>query len=163
HFGELSPSGDLLAFLSPLVDMNATLYVGDLRTGDVQTLAHGVGTPHWGPQGNRIFFGSAREGLPDLWALDVDPQSGRPLGKARRLTSALGLDEFAAGPGGRKFVAVRAKSQSRLWLFPTEPERLTDLTAGRSLTSEGFIDFGPSWTPDGRGILFASNRRGTDS
>src|SRR5262249_22457700 len=42
-------------------------------------------------------------------------------------------------------------------------ERLTDLTAGRSLTSEGFIDFGPSWTPDGRGILFASNRRGTDS
>jgi Tol biopolymer transport system component len=160
--GELAPSGDLLAFHNSLVDLHATLYVGELRSGTFQTLEHGVGLPHWGTQGTRLFFVSRRDGLADLWVRDVAPVTGIPSGKAQRLTSGLGLREYTWSPDGRRLLAVKATSRSRLWVFPTEPERLMDLSAGRPLTGEGFNDRYPSWTSDGGAILFGSNRRGSD-
>jgi Tol biopolymer transport system component len=162
HFGELSPSGQLLAFLSPAILFGATLFVGDFRSGTFETLEHGVGLPHWGPQGNRIFFVTERDGFPDLWALDVDPRNGARSGKARRLTSALDLREYALSPDGRKLLAVKAKHQSKLWSFAATLERIRDLSAGQALTTGGFSDSTPCWMPDGKALLFMSNRRGSE-
>src|SRR5262249_23554328 len=76
HFGELSPSGDLLVFLSPVIALEATLFIGSLHSGNFEIIEHGVGIPHWGQRGDRIFFGTERDGLADLWAVDVDPRTG---------------------------------------------------------------------------------------
>jgi Tol biopolymer transport system component len=160
HFGELSPSGGLLAFLDPGINFTAALHVADLRSGKVTRLEGGVATPHWGPRGDRIFFLCGRDGRVDLWAVDVDPRTGARAGKARRLTSALDITDFTFSPDGRKLLAVKNKSQSRLWAFPTAAARLTDLGAGRPLTTSGFLDAYPSWTHDGKALLFSSNRRG---
>jgi Tol biopolymer transport system component len=92
--------------------------------------------------------------------VDVDPRTGDRAGRARRLTSALDLTDFTFSPDGGKVLTVKCKSQSRLWAFPTAAERLTELTAGRPLTSSGFHDVFPSWTSDGKALLFSSNRRG---
>jgi Tol biopolymer transport system component len=107
-------------------------------------------------------FVSGRDGFPDLWRVGIDPKTGKKAGKARRLTSALGVSEFTLGPDGRKLLAVKAKNQSRLWSFSMKPKRLTDLAAGKPLTAGDFYDWSPSLMPGGRSILFASNRRGTD-
>jgi Tol biopolymer transport system component len=165
HEGELSPSGDLLAFLSPEIDMTATLYVGNLRTGQFAPLEYGAGTPHWGPQGNRLFFLSRRNGPADLWVVDVDAATGAKVGKARPLTSALDLREFSFAPPGsagspRKLLAVKARNQSRIWSFPAKLNQITDLSAGRALTTAGFQDVDPCWMPRSRAILFSSNRQG---
>jgi Tol biopolymer transport system component len=37
---------------------------------------------------------------------------------------------------------------------------LPGLAAGRPLTTAGFTDWGPRWTPEGNAVLFASDRRG---
>jgi Tol biopolymer transport system component/serine/threonine protein kinase len=161
HFGELSPSGDLMAFLSPGIYLTAELLVGDLRAGASTSLEKSVGVPHWGPQGDRVYFLSERDGRIDLWTLEVDVKTGARAGKARRLTQALDLGEYSFSPDGRKLVVVRAKSQCRLWSFPTRPERLTDLTLGRPLTSRGFSDMRPRWAPDGKTVFFSSDRRGS--
>jgi TolB protein len=116
--------------------------------------------PHWHPQGKRLFFISGRHGGIDLWTRDIDLESGTGIGKARRLTSALDLNDFTFSPDGKRAIAaVKNRSQSRLWSFPTASSQFTDLAAGTRLTSE-FIDAYPSWTADGKELLFSSNRRG---
>jgi Tol biopolymer transport system component len=162
HFGELSPSGDLLVFLSPVTALEATVFIGSLQSGDFQVIEHGVGRPHWGPRGDRIFFVSKRDGLADLWAVDVDPRTGAKKANAKRITSGLGIGEFTFGPDGRKLLAVKAKSQSQLWSFPTNLECLTARDAGRPLLANGFFDSTPCPTPDGLALLFTSNRRGNE-
>jgi serine/threonine protein kinase/Tol biopolymer transport system component len=161
HFGELSPSGDLLVFLSPLIGPAvATLYIGSLHSRKFEVLEHGVGTPHWGPRGDRIFFLNVRDGLADLWTVDMDPRTGSKAGNSRRLTAGLGLSEFTLAPDGRKLLAVKAKSQSQLWTFAANLERLTDRTVGRSLLVSGSSDDTPFVTADGLAVLFTSSRRG---
>src|SRR5262249_32747867 len=107
RYGELSPSGELLALVSPDLNLASTLFVGKLASRTFTALERGVDLPHWAPQGNRVFFVSARDGIPDLWAVDVDPQTGAKSAPARRLTSALGLREFTVAPDGRKVLAVK--------------------------------------------------------
>ena len=157
--GDLSPSGDLLAFLSPL-NGDAPLYLGNLRSRRYVQLEQAAQSLRWADQGRRLFFVSQRDGLPDLWTLDVDPQSGTRVGDARRLTSGLNLAEFTPSPDGRKILAVKTKSQSRLWSFPPGAGPYSTLAAGKPLTNEGFTDAQPIWTPDGKDLLFISNRRG---
>src|SRR5262245_46297115 len=156
HFGELSPSGRLLAFLDPGINFTAALHVADLRSGKITKLEGGVAVPRWGPRGDRIFFLSDRDGRVDLWMVEVDPRTGARAGKAQRLTAAQDLIDFSLNPDGRKLLAVKSKSQSRLWAFPTASARLTDLSAGKPLTTGGFLDAYPSWTSDGKTLLFRS-------
>jgi Tol biopolymer transport system component len=160
HAGELSPSGDLLAFLSPEIDLTATLCVGNLRTGKFQALEHGVGSPHWGRNGDRIYFLSRRDGPADLWVVDVDPTTGDRRGKARRLTMAQDLTEFSFDPDGRRLVAVKARNQGQIWSFPAGRGPITDRAVGRPLTSAGFQDVDPCWLPGEKAVLFSSNRQG---
>jgi serine/threonine protein kinase/Tol biopolymer transport system component len=160
HFGELSPSGDLLVFLSPLIGTAATLYIGSRFSSHFEVLEHGVGTPRWGPQGDRIFFVTERDGLADLWVVQVDPSTGRKSTNARRLTAGLGLSEFTLAPDGRRLLAVKDKSQSHLWTFPANLERLTDRTVGRPLFVSSSSETSPFATPDGLAVLFNSDRRG---
>jgi Tol biopolymer transport system component len=160
HYGELSPSGDFLAFLDSGINLTAGLFIGDLRKGVVRKLEQGVATPHWDPQGKRLFFISGRASGFDLWMVNIDPRSGAAIGEAHRLTSALDVNDFTFSPDGKKAIAaVKSRSQSRLWSFPTDREQHTELSAGRRLT-DGFIDAYPSWSADGKTVLFSSNRRG---
>jgi Tol biopolymer transport system component/tRNA A-37 threonylcarbamoyl transferase component Bud32 len=159
HSGELSPRGNLLAFLDP--NVTAALTVGDLRAGTAEVLERSVNRPHWGPQGDRIFFMSNRDGRDDLWAIDLDPKTGAKIGKARRLTQALDAGEFALNPDGRKILATRGKNAWKLWSGPTNVERLTDLAAGKQLIAGDYFYGSPRRTPDGKSLLFSSNQRGS--
>jgi Tol biopolymer transport system component len=159
HYGELSPSGDLLVFLNPGIYLTAELYIGRLSTGKFERLEKSVGMPHWSPRGDRVFFLSERDGRIDLWAVDVDPKTGVRAGPSKRLTSALDLSDYSFSPDGRKLVASRAKSQCRLWSFPMPHDPITNLADGRPLTTGGFFDMRPYWAHDGSALYFSSNRQ----
>src|SRR5262249_48594979 len=113
HFGDLSPSGHLLAFLGSLTG-ETMLYLGDLRTEAHPPLNPPAKSPCWGPRGDRVFFLSEREGPTDLWSVAVDPGSGAPRGPARRLTSGLDLEGFTLAPDGRRLLIAKGRGQSRL-------------------------------------------------
>jgi TolB protein len=71
------------------------------------------------------------------------------------------LNEFTFSPDGKKAIAaVKSRSQTRLWTFPTSGKLFTDLAIGKPLTN-GFIDGYPSLSTDGKELLFSSNRRGS--
>jgi len=158
HFGELSPRGDRLLFLDP--NMTAALTVADLRAGTPEVLERSVGVPHWGPQGDRIFFISDRDGRGDLWVVDVDANTGAKADKARRLTQALDAGEFTLSPNGRKILATRGKNPWKLWSGTTQVDRHTDLAAGSQLIAGDFFYGSPRWTPNGKSLLLSSNQRG---
>jgi serine/threonine protein kinase/Tol biopolymer transport system component len=160
HFGELSPSGDLLAFLDAGINLTAGLYIGNMRSGGFSKLEQGVAMPHWGPQGNRLFFISARESGVDLWMVRVDPRTGEKIGTARRLTSAQNITDFTLSPAGYKLLAVKSNSQAQLWSFPAQAERIKDFSNGSPLTQGRFKDAYPYATADAKTVLFSSNRRG---
>jgi serine/threonine protein kinase len=160
HFGELSPSGNLIAFLDSNINLTAGLYIGDLRSGTYAKVDQGVAMPHWGPQDDRLFFISGRDGGVDLWMLDVDPRTGKSAGSPTPLTSGQHFVDFTFAPNGRKLIAVRSKSKANLWSFPIQTEPHHDLLKGKRLTESEFTDAYPSWSADGKLLLFSSNRRG---
>ena len=156
--GTLASDGQLLAFTTTDVDLGARLLLADLRTRQHTELASSVGFPGWGPD-DRLYFVSRRDGLPDLWRLDVDRQTGQRRGPPRRVTSGLALTEYTFNPDGHKLIATRQKNHSQLWSFPLSDGPLTDLKAGKQLTSGGFEDQSVAMLPDG-GLVFQSTRRG---
>jgi hypothetical protein len=57
--------------------------------------------PAWSPDGRWLLWSSDQSGIPNLYAVPVDPVSGEP-GPARQITNLLGGGAYpSVGPGGR--------------------------------------------------------------
>jgi Tol biopolymer transport system component len=121
------------------------------------------------PDGRRIVFTSLKDGDLDIYTMNVDGTD------VRRLTTTPGYD------GGPWWSPDGSKIVYRAW-HPTDSAELADyrgLLAQRmvrpsrmelwvmnadgseqqQITRLGGANFGPSWTPDGRQIVFSSNHR----
>lgn len=119
------------------------------------------------PDGKRIVFTSLKDGDLDIYTMNVDGSD------IRRLTNIAGYDGGPWwSPDGRQIV-YRA-------YHPTDPTELKDYrdllaqrivrpsrmelwvmnadgSGQREITRLGGANFGPSWTPDGKQIIFSSN------
>lgn len=120
------------------------------------------------PDGKEIVFGSHREGNFDIYVMNIDGTN------ARRLTDRTGYN------GGPWFSPDGTKIVWRAWHPETDAEKaawrdcmeknyilafpldLWVMDAGGSnkklLLHNGATNFAPSWHPDGRRIIFASNK-----
>ena len=125
------------------------------------------------PDGTRIVFTSLKDGDLDIYTMNVDGTN------VRRLTTTPGYD------GGPWWSPDGTKIVYRAW-HPTDPAELAayrellgqhmirpnrmelfvmsaDGSDQRQITTLGGANFGPTWTPDGRRILFSSNYRNPHS
>jgi Tol biopolymer transport system component len=119
----------------------------------------------WCHRGGRMVFTSTRDGDLDLYSMDE-------AGNVKRLTSEPGYDGGAfyspdcseivwraSRPQGAELDEYRALLKQNL----VRPHTLeiyvmkADGTARRQLTSNGAANFGPSFTADGRKVIYASN------
>ncbi|HZI30115.1 MAG TPA: hypothetical protein VFD64_18230 [Gemmatimonadaceae bacterium] len=119
------------------------------------------------PDGRRIVFTSLKDGDLDIYTMNVDGTD------VRRLTTAPGYDGGPWwSPDGTKIVyrawhppdsAGLADYRNLLAQRMVRPSRMelwvmnADGSNQRQITSLGGANFGPSWTPDGRRIIFSSN------
>jgi WD40 repeat protein len=98
----------------------------------------------------------------NLWELSVDLRTGEPRGEPRRLTDWVGLriKGLSATDDGSKLVFRDDHNQRDVWVgeLGGGGRRLDDL---RRLTLDDRDDELQSWTPDGRGVVFASERYGS--
>lgn len=121
------------------------------------------------PDGKRIVFTSLKDGDLDIYTMNADGTD------VRRLTNTPGYDGGAWwSPDGRQIVyranhptdsaelkayrdllAQRLVRPSRVELFLMN----ADGSGQRQITKLGGANFGPSWTPDGKRIVFSSNYR----
>lgn len=119
------------------------------------------------PDGRRIVFTSLKDGDLDIYTMSIDGTN------VRRLTTTPGYDGGPWwSPDGTKIVyrawhppdsAGLADYQGLLAQRMVRPSRMelwvmnADGSNQRQITNLGGANFGPSWTPDGRRIIFSSN------
>ncbi len=145
------PSGKKLA-VALSKSGSPDIYLIDLRGRVLRRLTRGPGinvSPSFSPDGRQIVFVSDRAGGPQLYIMDV------ATGKSRRLTYSGSYNTDPQwSPVGDRIVYV-SRINGKFQVFTISPEGGDPV----QLTFEGNNE-NPSWSPDGRQILFCSNRTG---
>ncbi len=146
-----SPGGMKIA-LTMSQGSNPDIYTMDLNGGRLKRLTNYWGidvSPSFSPNGNRMAFVSNRSGSPQVYALDLVS------GKTERLTfngryntsptwSSLNRIAFVSMVGGNLDIFTMDANGNEL----------------RRLTENQAKNEDPCWSPDGRYIIFSSNRGG---
>jgi dipeptidyl aminopeptidase/acylaminoacyl peptidase len=145
------PKGDAVAFFGR-VNKGRTLFLISVLDGRVlrsipvsQDLPQG---PCLLPDGRHVLYAGLREGVSDIWMLDLETK------KAENLTR----DEYAdadpqISPDGKLVVySRRISGHDKIYSFPLDnPSQKTQLTFG------AFDDDAPIFSSDGKKVYYASN------
>jgi TolB protein len=145
------------------------IYTANADGSNLQRLTHyGTYTTEaiLSPDGRRMVFTSLKDGDLELYTMNVDGSD------VRRLTNRPGYDGGAWwSPDGTQIVwrawhpqgEALADYQRLLAQGLVRPNRMelwvmnADGSGQRQVTELGGANFGPSWTPDGKQIIFSSN------
>ncbi len=149
----LSPDGNTLAYSSSH-EGNAELYRLDTHTKAVQRLTtHAAGdlSPSWSPSGRELAFTSDRNGGPQIFLMSADGSN------VRRLTFDGDYNAAPAwSPRGNwiAYVCRTPKKEYKLCVITPDGQKHLQLTTGLG------VDDSPSWSPDGRHLVFSSTVEG---
>jgi eukaryotic-like serine/threonine-protein kinase len=118
----------------------------------------------WLP-GNRLLYASMepsphREDM-NLWELRLDPSTGGPRGKPRKLTDWAGFifAHMSATSDGKRLAFVNEHDQGDVYVGELEKNG-TQLKPPARLTLSEKNDWPGGWMPDSKTLLFYSNRNG---
>ena len=162
-----SPDGTCIVFISQR-DGNFEIYVMDTEAGNERNLTKNLNDdrdPSWSPDGERIVFASDRDkkvknsvSLYEIYVMDTEA------GNERNLTKNLNDDRYPSwSPDGERIVfSSRRDGHFRSKFGITSEIYVMDADGQNQqrLTNNRRYDRYPSWSPDGKRITFASDRRG---
>ena len=140
-----SPDGNSV-IMSYALEGNSDIWIMDLRTRRARQITYDSAidtSPSFSPDGGQIVFNSDRGGTQQLYVMDGDGSDIRRIsfGKGRYATPVWSprgdLIAFTKFTGGRFFIGVMRP----------------DGTSERLLT-ESFLDEAPTWSPNGRVLVF---------
>ncbi len=123
-----------------------------------------VVSPDWSPDGGKVVFSAGQEGSSDLYLLDLASR------KIRRLTADRSCDLRPRFSPNGDWIAFDSHTQNDSLSARLLGRQSTDVylvrTDGselRRLTTNPFDDRSPTWTPDGKNLIFTSNRNGLEN
>jgi len=152
--------------------MAGSLWRQEVDSGRAQELTAGPGydyQPDCSPDGRWVVYVKYDKDAMELWALDL-LSVNRGSGKARQLTlgGAVNVDPRFS-PDGKRLAFVSTSYKGHFHIFAgdfkdgelTNVQRLTGETRSdlpRFYYSEFDHEISPAWSPDGREIIYVSNR-----
>ena len=134
---------------------NPEIYTMDLKSRELKRLTtyRGIDTsPSYSPDGEKIVFNSDRAGRPALYIMDTNGN------KVKRLTYGEGSYFAPAWSPRGDLIAFVKLLNGRFHIGVIDKEG----TEERLLT-DGFMDESPSWSPNGRVIVFTRQQREGDT
>ena len=146
--GAWSPDGRYLA-LSKSEDGNSDIFLYDLKRRHMRRLTshHGIDiSPSFAPDSKRLVFTSSRSGSSQIYLTDIN---GRP---PKRLTVQSNYNTAPVwSPQGNwiAFISRSPENTLALYVIKEDGTGLRQVTIGGSTIEEA-----PTWSPDGRSILY---------
>ena len=140
-----SPDGNRVVF-SMARGGNSEVYVMDLRTRQTARLTNDPAidtSPSMAPDGSRIAFNSDRGGSSQLYVMNAD--GGNPL----RLTFGKGRYSTPVWSPRGDLIAFTRQYQGQFYIGVIRPDG-----SGERMLSVSYLDEGPTWSPNGRVIMF---------
>jgi len=164
----VSPDGKYIAYLSEQELLSIDLFLADAKTGKtIRKLTSKTSNNHidefsfiesagaWSPDSKRFAFSAFSAGRTKLFVVDIE--SGKTLvdegmgevGEFSNLSFAPNGDEIA-------FTGLK-NGYSDLFIYNLRTKELTQLT------NDKYSDYAPSFSPDGRSLVFTSDRTTLDA
>ncbi len=152
--GVLSPDGTRVA-ATISKDGNPEIYLLEAGTGKVikrLTNTDGIdASPTWSPDGSQIAFVSDRHGTPQIWVMGADG------GNARRLTYQGDYNQTPDWSPRGDLIAFTARDER--YKFDVFTVNVSTGEVARVTQDQGNNEE-PSFSPDGRYLIFSSTRSG---
>jgi TolB protein len=149
-----SPSGERVAFTTTR-DGDAEIYTMRPNGTDLKRLTFNKAddlSPVWSPTGKQLAFTSDRGGGPQIYIMDADG------GNTHRLTFSGDYNTSPSwSPKGDWIAYVCRDGDRRLKICA---DRADGQESVRITESGPWDDESPSWAPNGRELMFTSNRTG---
>ena len=140
-----SPDGDKV-ILSMAKDGNSEIYEMDLRTRITKRLTRHPAidtSPCYSPDTRQIVFNSDRGGSQQLYVMNADGS------KVRRISFGKGRYATPVWSPRGDLVAFTKYRKGRFFIGVMRPDG-----SGERLLTESFLDEGPTWSPNGRVLMF---------
>jgi serine/threonine protein kinase len=163
-----SPNGKLIVY-SRIDSEGASLLSRDLKGGRPTTIfAPSVGNQVfeylWLP-GRLIYSMAEPQALGgtgcNFWEMRLDGDTGKAIGEPRRLTSWSGfcMSGESATADGKKLAFLKWSSHFTIYMADLDASG-TRVISSKHFTLNESRDFPGAWTPDGRALIFVSDRGG---
>lgn len=143
-----------------------SLLTEDVQSGQTRILLTGKNLGSsvcWTSDGQLLYV---LNGAPDLnessaWSVYVDPNTGEAKGRARRLTTGLGvIGALSSTVDGKKLALLRNDTQYQVFTADFDPAT-KKLMEPRRLSLDSRENAASAWTRDSSAVLFFSNRTGS--